>query len=1114
MSEIVILDRYKEFYTGESVVLGLDIGIEGIGITIRRGKEWLYSRTLLVDLPEAKALAQRRQFRASRHARKNRRVRMRRLAALFEKHGLPWVPDEVYSRSDPFKLRYRALVGTLASREALSLCIRSCVMHRGYDYGALSREEGEYPWGDSNKFSDAKKWLESEYVDAPLQERLLRLAPELVKKGKELEDADVREWEELVRRRAAMAEQEGIPSMLENYAKKHINDRKARGRNYPRQHVKEHLCTILERHKHLIDDYDAFVEALFLPCNTPANKKKAIFHYNRKTPDEAKRHYESKIKTCPYQAFDPLGLTHESKCGSKGDPMIRRWNVVDFLSNHRFYLKAGKQPMGLQLLPVQGVRVLIEAIEEEYKTQKSVSWRATKVALNAALKPLSIDKKNEWNKGQLEQLIDIVAPKSIARPKRAGMSADAAVALYEQASANGECLDPASIERWKNESGLYQFRQQVSTAEGGIYPQVRALIGTLRKQKKGGGFATTGLLQCIFEKELKDILGGKKTPDYCVIECIKNPALNKEQISQSQSTNRNNKLSRAIKYGRNSNLSHAEALRMRLFEEQGGDKDKPATCPFTGKTLGMDPFSAELELAHLYPDSKGGLYMAENLVLTTREVNCDMKNRTPKQAAEAALPGWLSWKEMKNRINNFCWGKMKRELFCFGDDESIPFPNFNNMTRTAQLARELRRLVAVWMGISSDAEAMRTRIGNVAGVYTAAARRSILGDEYTKDRSNNNNHRYDAAVMTCIPPGEGINDSRYGGIFTTASDGKTNYRRLLCIVPKDLLPDFSALDKIHPPVIKLQSRSKSQSLGDSTFWRVENNLETSQRTPLDPVKMKAPDIYMLLRKAAENAISDKDTSARKNILNLIPSEKKIEKWQLQQQKALKDEIIVSEPLRLRNGTPIKNIRKYNSKGTFENPVGWSGTIKGNVFGQIRNLDASNDRLELWLGWNAKKKCWQYYKRVIPTKSVLMALKRMGLPWRGRDNAPKYLLDLLDKENAKDLKSLVCGVLPPHSTKVGEFRKGDMFEMKFDVDPKKLAKLATKDAHFRRENHPDHIKAWGRISALRSDLVLEVTCVTHKDRKKNYPSKAVDLAAMLKLPEALDKAAKLNLSPPA
>ena len=127
----------SDFFAPNSVVLGIDIGIEGIGITIRKGAQWLYSKTLLVDLPEAKALATRRAFRASRHARKNRKTRMRRLKELFARHDLPWVSDDVMSRTDPFKLRHRAITGTLASKEALSICIRSGVLRRGYDYFAM-----------------------------------------------------------------------------------------------------------------------------------------------------------------------------------------------------------------------------------------------------------------------------------------------------------------------------------------------------------------------------------------------------------------------------------------------------------------------------------------------------------------------------------------------------------------------------------------------------------------------------------------------------------------------------------------------------------------------------------------------------------------------------------------------------------------------------------------------------------------------------------------------------------------------------------------------------------------------------------------------------------------
>ena len=48
------------FYAPGTVVLGIDIGIEGIGIAVRQGTELLYCKTLLVDLPEAQALAARR----------------------------------------------------------------------------------------------------------------------------------------------------------------------------------------------------------------------------------------------------------------------------------------------------------------------------------------------------------------------------------------------------------------------------------------------------------------------------------------------------------------------------------------------------------------------------------------------------------------------------------------------------------------------------------------------------------------------------------------------------------------------------------------------------------------------------------------------------------------------------------------------------------------------------------------------------------------------------------------------------------------------------------------------------------------------------------------------
>lgn len=1061
------------FFAPDTVVLGLDIGIEGIGITVRRGQEWIYSKTLLVDLPEAQALAERRAFRASRHARKNRKTRMRRLKELFAKHHLPWVSDDVMSRSDPFKLRHRAITGKLASREALSICIRSCVLRRGYDYLAMtdSEEGGEFPWGTDSSLSEASKWLSTTYVDAEMRHHLLTLAPLMTYKKKELKEEQAELWTAMVNERYAKAESEGIPATLADYAKKKLNDRKARGRNFPRSHVEEHLRTIIQRHTDLIDDADAFTEALFLPNDTKENKKRSIFRYNRKTPKEAQEHYETKVKKCPYCSWLELP---ETRCDLSGNPDVRKWKLIDFVSTRTFELIAeNKLPLGRQRLSAEAVRVLAQAISQE-----GIGWGEAKKAMEAALKPDKLAPKSDWNKAQLEQLSDIVAPSPILRKGRSNMSTVAAAAMYNAATCNGTIFDPEQLEEWKKESGLYNHRATISSA-GGIYPQVQTLLGSLKKNSSV--FATDGFLQRLFNKTLSDKLGGKSVPDYCIIECVKDPAPNKDikaEIEKKQKENRDRREKQAEKFGK-LNASKADFLRMRLFCEQGGSEKSPATCPFTGQQIPVaDLFTAKLQLAHIYPDSRGGLYMAENLVLTTQEVNLAMGNRTPHEAAAAGLPGWLSWSAMLAQSKKFHWGEMKRKLFDHSSDTA--FPDFNNMTRTAQLASELRNLAAVWMGIAGDADQIRERIGNPAGIYTAAARFCFFGPDYRKDRTDNNHHRWDAAAMTCIPP-SALNDVRYGGIFQTERNAKGD-RRLMCIMGLNT-PDFDEVrkDGNECPLIKINSRSKYKSLGDSTFWRVDKEGMTSQRTPLDPGTIKAKDLSDTLRKMGIPS-------------EQIPSEKKIESWLTDCQAATKDESVVIKPLRLNNGTPIRNIWKFGSKGNLDkSPLGWNGIITENdKFAQLRSLSASNDRMELWFGWNAKKKQWEYYKRIIPTAAALAGFKRMGLPWRGTQNAPQYLLDLLKKRKARDLKELICGTLPPHAVKVATFRKGDTFLLDFELDPKYVEKLQKKGS-VDLSDFPQLLTSWGRITAIQSDGRVELKSLSRKDRKTIKIGNASDLA---------------------
>lgn len=1108
--------KQHPFFAPDTVVLGLDIGIEGIGICVRAGQRIIYFKTLLVNIPKSDALSARRAYRAARRARKNRRTRMSRLRRLFAKHGLPWVDDETYSRSDAFMLRYRALHGSnpLASREALSLCIRSAVGLRGYDYFAMCDSDGEYPWGATSKLEDAKKWLASAYIDQEMHEFLLEKAPDiLTRTNKALNDQERENWRALVEKAVAENAEHSIDAMLHAYAKGRPLERKARGFKFPRSMVEEHLRSILSRHRHLIDDPQGFEDDLFLKCESKKDKKKAIFFFNRKTKKEAERHFAKKVKRCPYAADAvmraELGLAPSLSCAEQGNQNIRRWKLVDFLSNRRFELQEKGKGISKETLPREAVAALIQALEDGRR------WNDAQKALTDALKPKTLAKGSDWNEGAKAQLKDIYAP---AQPsKRSGLSAEAAGRLFELATQCGNDPEPAAVEKWKKEWKLYEKRSVIQSA-GGIYPQVRTLLGTVRK---GGArsFATTGFLQHLFEKTLKGKLpAGKTRPDYVVVECVKSAPRNdtdKKELDKRIKKNRERKDCLAGEYHVDK-WTRSKLYRVQLFEEQGGSPGDPARCPFTGESLGCDPFSPELEIAHLYPDSRGGLYVRENLVLTTCATNQAMGNRTPKEAAaDAGLrrKGWKDWAAMERDSHAFDWGKAKRELFAFAPDDTRRFPDFNNLTRTAQLAAELRNLVAIWLGIAADSEAVRKRIGNPSGTYTAAARHGMLGSDYKKDRSDLTHHRNDAFVMSCIPPAEGINDVHCKGIFFTDEfpDGKGGRERRLSTIQGLPIPDIDAVPRedVECPIVKIRSRSKYNSLGDRTFYSVDEEGRTWQRTPLNGAEF--------VEKAKKGSAPTRDRlyGILQNDMHIPskyrPSRGQIERWLLSQAKATQDDNACQpKPLRLRKGVPVKSIRNSGSKGNLDkSPIGWSGVItpKGK-FDQLRNLNGRYERLELWIGWHPNKKAWRYQTRVIPTKRSMEGIRRMGLPWRGTQNAPAYLQKLLERTGKPDLRRLVCGSLQPHSVLVDKLCKGRLFRVFFSPDEKQRKKVPP------LSDAACPVEAWGELSAIDKDKQIEINALTRKDLKKVRSSKSPEkLAEWLGYPPADVYAQQHGLTPP-
>jgi hypothetical protein len=168
-------DWKNDSFYSRSVVLGIDIGIEGIGIWLRNGWTPIYSRTFLFETPEAAPLEGRRGLRAGRRCRQaeqRREVMLKKFCADF---GLPWV-EITDKRCDdgPFRFRWIATrkdVEGLRDARAFSACLRHIIRHRGYDWHS-PEDGGEYPWGEEAKAKDAIEWAKSAFCQKEHADKL------------------------------------------------------------------------------------------------------------------------------------------------------------------------------------------------------------------------------------------------------------------------------------------------------------------------------------------------------------------------------------------------------------------------------------------------------------------------------------------------------------------------------------------------------------------------------------------------------------------------------------------------------------------------------------------------------------------------------------------------------------------------------------------------------------------------------------------------------------------------------------------------------------------------------------------------------------------------------
>jgi hypothetical protein len=258
----------------------------------------------------------------------------------------------------------------------------------------------------------------------------------------------------------------------------------------------------------------------------------------------------------------------------------------------------------------------------------------------------------------------------------------------------------------------------------------------------------------------------------------------------------------------------------------------------------------------------------------------------------------------------------------------------------------------------------------------------------------------------------------------------------------------------------------------------------AQRTALDPQKFKGDEhgLHSVLRRMKVPA-------------KLIPSINEIGDWLDRATAATAKEAVSIQPLRLTDGTPVKSIWKFDSKGSLEVPLGWSGYRNAqDTLTELRNLDEKNDRLELWIGWNPKGKRWEYQKRVIPSRTALRHFQQMGFEWKTKQAGLK----------GKSWRQEIVGTLYPFSKRVGIFRKEDVFKLAFNSD--KETTLRVKEPCW---------TCWYRVSAVFGDKRIKL--VSQVFKKDGVPhglpaelkaGQTDDLAALLGLPTAQQQAEKM------
>jgi hypothetical protein len=675
----------EPFYT-TAIVLGIDIGIEGIGVWLRKGPEPIYARTFLFNTPEAAPLKGRRLLRGGRRCRQSERHREVLLKEFCAEFDLPWTEIKDKENEDgPFKLRLRAVRSKLASKEALVVCLRHIIKHRGYDYHET--DGGSFPWGDELKADVATAWAKAAYCSPDDSAEILHDVSDCGWNDKQL--ASFRN----ALNAAVERHKQGIEAALETHFAQGKNNLRipARKHNFPRSLVWEHTERICGNHPAFFGGESQLLKALV--------KLKLILNYHRKKPGALA---ERKVNRCPVAIHLFGGAA--PKCDFNSNPHIRRLKLLEFLATRSFVSKGGTRLLanaGLMKWLLDEVLAEDIGIVEANKVKggQKRERRTFGGFREEFIKRFDPKEETELasdrishNKDFFEQLGDLLRPKLSVLNARASLCGKSAEELFKRAAKDGYDAEVISRNLKEKQFGGQNFYtlRQAAAAGFGIYPQVEFLLGRRSKKEKQ---AVPGILRQIFELPgVSAALGSQKTPDYVIIETVGDMPRNLDQakeIQDEQKRRRKFKEELFEKFGVHDQRQNSEARkRVLLYDQQGGNRGE-AICPYTGDPLGDNPLNPKLQIDHIFPEPRGGISEMVNLALTHETTNNKRKgNQTPYEAFGGKQHS-AEWEALVARVQKMGWNKQKRELVLRGES-TCPEWDSRGVSATARQQRGYR----------------------------------------------------------------------------------------------------------------------------------------------------------------------------------------------------------------------------------------------------------------------------------------------------------------------------------------------------------------------------------------------------------------------------------------